>query len=88
MTTSMAKDVDAGRLEWSMRRTACGGDPVAHNATRRLRAPYTRDVRRSILHEQWARLLERVEQGGPSAADAAARAARMAERLERDDLHW
>jgi hypothetical protein len=69
-------------------RSSCGGRFVVDDAAAlQAREASRRVVRRRILEAQLSRLLRRID-GGPSASDAADRAARLIARLERDDLDW
>jgi hypothetical protein len=69
--------------------TTCSGSSVMdRTAALRARDADARAVRRRVLEVQLSRLLSRVQAGGPSAADAAVRAERLAARLECDELEW
>jgi hypothetical protein len=68
--------------------SSCGGRLAAGmTVALRVRDAGRREIRRRILEAQLSRLLRRVD-AGPSAVDAADRAARLIASLEHDDLDW
>lgn len=88
MATFVGTGFRSRELELSADRSSCGGRSVAGDAAALLvREAHRREVRQRILEAQLSRLLRRMDDG-PSAADTADRAARLAARLARDDLDW
>lgn len=88
MATFVGSEFQSRELELLADHSSCGGRSIAGDATALLvRDASRRAVRRRILEAQLSRLLHRMDDG-PSAADAADRAARLAARLERDDFDW
>jgi hypothetical protein len=88
MATFVGTEFPSRELDLPADHSSCGGRSVAADeAALLVRDAWRRDVRRRILEAQLSRLLRRLDDG-PSAADTADRAARLAARLERDDFDW